>query len=100
MSTFRVPLSFARKGGSAFKLPDGNREYYDQIIGAVIKTEPGELLLDPSFGTKDPIFSKGEPSGFRSTIVGYWPEIIITKFEIGDATSLGAAEISVDYEVQ
>lgn len=100
MSTFRVPLSFARKGGSAFKLADETREYYDQIIAAVIKTEPGELPLDPSFGTDDPAFTRGEPSGFRSTIAGYWPEIIVKKFELGDAASSGEAELVVDYEVQ
>jgi len=100
VSTFRVPLSFSRKGGSAFKLADETREYYDQVIAAVIETEPGGLPLDPSFGTKDPSFSRGEPSGFRSTIAGYWPEIIVKKFELGDASSPGLAELVVDYEVE
>jgi len=99
MDTIRLPLSFSRKGGSANKLTDGSREYYDQIIGSIAKIEPGSLRLDPGFGTADPAFSDGEPVGFRATITAYWPEIQVKTVSFGDAKQTGDKTINVDYEV-
>lgn len=99
MPTFKLPLSFAKKGGQSHKLGDDTREYYDQVLRAVAATEPGSLPLDPSFGTKDPTFTKGDPSGLRATIAGYWPEIAIKKIDVGNADKSGRIEIRVDYEV-
>lgn len=99
MPTLRLPLSFSRKGGSAFKLADGTREFYDQVIHVAVMTEPGELPLDPGFGTKDPTFDKGEPVGLRATLTGFWPEISVRSISASDPNGGGSVSLNVAYEV-
>lgn len=92
-------MTFSRKGGSSLKLGEDSREFYDQLIGAIVKIEPGELPLDPAFGTADPTFTKGEPSGLRSTVAAYWPEIIIKNISLASPDQSGISALSVDYGV-
>ena len=99
MPTFKVPLSFSQKGGQAFKLSEDTNDYYDQVIQAAVSIEPGELILDPAFGTQDPAFSKGDLSGLRSTIAGYWPELSLKKLEFGEIDSSGLVKLIAEYEV-
>ena len=92
-------MTFSRKGGSSLKLGEDSREFYDQLIGAIVKIETGELPLDPAFGTADPTFAKGEPTGLRSTVAAYWPELIIKNFSLASPDPSGNAALSIDYEV-
>jgi len=92
-------MTFARKGGSCLVLAEDSREFYDQLLGTIVNVEPGELPLDPAFGTADPTFTKGEPTGLRSTVAAYWPELIIKNFSLASPDPSGNAALSIDYEV-
>lgn len=99
MPTLKHPVTFARRGGGALILLETETAYYDQALKAAVSVERGELLLDPSFGTEDPTFARGEPVGLRATVAAYWPEISIRSVDVGEPNNSGTTNMKIDYEV-
>ena len=81
-------------------LSDGSDGYYEQAIEMSVKISPGELVLDPNFGTEDPTFNAGEPVGLRVTLANFWPEISINSITSGSPLQDGSRPIKVDYGVE
>lgn len=99
MATLKLPLSFSPVGGFAEVLFEDQVEFYGQAIRMAIAVEPGELFLDPSFGSVDPTFTDREPVGFRSTLSSFWPEIAVANFSVSDARQSGDQIMRVQFEV-
>lgn len=92
------PFSINSFGGVNYQY-EGSKEFYDQVIFIALKTGPGELVLDPNFGTEDPTFDSGEPIGLRTTLTNFWPEIAVTAVTADKVNKNGTRSIKVDYEV-
>ena len=99
MATLKHPLSFDAFGG-AMVLSEFATEFYDQAIELAIRIQPGELVLDPNFGTEDPTFNVGEPVGLRATLANFWPEITVNSITSSRPLDDGTKPIHVDYEVE
>lgn len=99
MATLRHPLSFNAFGG-AVALSQFSSDYYDQAITLALKIQPGELKLDPNFGTQDPTFNTGEPVGLRATLANFWPEITVNSITSQRPLADGSKPVNVDYEVE
>lgn len=98
MSSIKHPLSFTSFGGVKL-VAEESREYYDQAILFAVKISPGELVLDPNFGTEDPTFNLGEPTGLRATLTNFWPEISVNSITSARPLADGTRPINIDYEV-
>lgn len=93
------PFSINSFGGVNYSY-ENSKEFYDQAIYVAMKVNPGQLVLDPNFGTEDPTFDAGEPIGLRATLTNFWPEIAVTSITAGNANKDGTRSINVDYEVE
>lgn len=98
MPYLKTPLNFG-DSGRADAVFEGTREFYDQVIFFAIRTENGELPLEPTFGCSNPVFESNKQSGLRVTIGSFWPEIVVGEIVEGEATAEGIKKINVQYEV-
>lgn len=97
MDTFSVPFRFVN--GLAAKHAEGTDDYYLHLMTMVILTQPGEMPLDPGFGTQDPTFQKINRASLVEMSLKYVPELnirTITPIITGD----GQEDIIVEYEVE
>jgi hypothetical protein len=99
MPTIKNPFSIGAFGYVGV-VDETSADYYDQAIELSIKIAPGELPLDPNFGTQDPTFNVGEPVGLRATLTNFWPEISVNSITSGRPLKDGSKPINVDYEVE
>lgn len=77
MNTLSVPFRFTQNG-SAAQHDEGSDSYYAHILSNVLQTEPGELALDSSFGTEDPVFQRISRASIVEMAAKYVPEIQVT----------------------
>jgi len=99
MQTLVFPLTFGSNGRAAV-YDSSQRVFFDQVIALTVRIEPGELPLDPGFGTVDPTFDTGEPNGLRSSLAQYWPQIRVSAIERFDISDSGNVSIFVDYTTE
>ncbi len=95
MDTFLLPIKFNR--GDINKATDGTDEYYGHLLSCVIRTEPGELPLTPSFGCASPIFGTTEVSTLAIAAAKFIPEITIGGFR-SDQLGSGESKIQLSFE--
>ena len=75
MDSIAHPFRFS--GGHVVVVDDESDAYAAQIIAAVVKTEKGEMPLNPDFGTRQPEFAALDRSGIAYTVAAYHPSINI-----------------------
>lgn len=90
-----MPMAFSR--GNAVTVSESTRPYYSQIIALACRIEREELILEPTYGVKDPTFSRLNESELRYTIGQFWPEIQLTSIDKGSPTDSGNNRIVVDF---
>lgn len=78
MNTLSVPFRFTVTGSVA-QHTEGSDSYYAHILSSVLQTEPGELALDSSFGTEDPVFERISRASIVEIAAKYVPEIQIDR---------------------
>ena len=96
MATFRIPLNIVN--GSFAKLEDNSIDYQAQALSFAIKTNIGELPLEPTFGIVDPTFDANNVIQTRAIISQFWPEIVIGEFVVGKPTKDGSLSVSISIE--
>lgn len=90
-----MPMSFVR--GKAVTIAESTRPYYSQAIALACRIEREELILEPTYGVKDPTFSRINESELRYTIAQFWPEIQLTSIDPGKPTNSGNNVIVIDF---
>jgi len=96
VDTFSVPFRFSN--GLAAKHAEGSDEYYIHIMTMVLLTEPGQLPLNPEFGTQDPTFEYINRASLIELAAKYVPEINVTKIT-PLITDDGEEDILVEYDL-
>lgn len=91
MATFRIPLNIVN--GSFAKLEDNSIDYQAQALSFAIKTNIGELPLEPTFGIVDPTFEPQNILQARAVMNQFWPEIVISSLSIEDVNKDGKVAI-------
>ena len=91
MATFRIPLNIVN--GSFTKLEDNSIDYQAQVLTFAIKTNIGELPLEPTFGIVDPTFEPENILQARAVMNQFWPEIVISSLSLQDVDKNGKVEI-------
>ncbi len=94
MDTFALPLSFNR--GNVTKITDTTDEYYAHLLSCIIRTEPGELPLTPTFGCASPVFGNTEITNLAVTAAKFVPEINVGTVKIISSTS-GKSQIQLSF---
>jgi len=95
MDTIAIPVRF--EGGSIRTHTENTDAYYAHLLSFAIQTEPGELLLNPTFGTLDPTFDDDLRFQVSLTAAQFVPEVSVTSVETR-ADSGGQAAIQVNFE--
>lgn len=64
-------------GGSVATHEDGTEEYYAERLALLILTKPGERVLVPSFGLRDPTFDEVDDAMLAAQIELFGPPVTI-----------------------
>lgn len=97
MDTLKFPLSFSR--GRAVVVPENTDEYRSQAVAILVRTNVGEMPLEPTFGITDPSFSIFFNSEFLRNMNTFWPEIKITDVSVdARGSASGAVRLNVKFE--
>jgi len=95
MDTMAIPVKF--EGGSIRTHTEDSDQYYAHLLSFAIQTEPGELILNPTYGTLDPLFDDDLTFQVALTAAQFVPEVTVTNVETR-ADVNGKVGISVNFE--
>lgn len=75
MDTIALPFRIA--GGELTKQREGSDGQYATILSTIMLTEPGQFVLNPTFGVDSPVFDSEQVETFTLQAAQYVPEIIV-----------------------
>jgi len=98
MPYLKTPLNF-RDNGRAEVVVEGTRELYDQVLFFAVRTENGELPLEPAFGCSNSLFTRDKQSGLTASMALFWPQVTVNRVTESEPDATGTKNMNIDYEV-
>lgn len=94
MTAFAFPFRFHHS--KIVTSEDGSDEFAAQRIMSVIKTEQGELPLNPTFGLNPPEFNTFDEANFLLSVNSNYNDIVIDQTEVINDNS-GEVQIVINF---
>ena len=94
MTAFAFPFRF--KSGKIQTIEEDTDEFAAQRILSVIKTEQGELELNPTFGTQSSEFITFDKANFLLSVNSNFSDISIDNIET-DTDNAGSVQIKIEF---
>ncbi len=93
----KFPVSFTETEGGFTDLPEGEDDYYRQMLAIAARTEPGTHPLTPDYGVQDPTHKTVDRGQFLLQAGRYVPEIKIISVETYINEKDGSNEVTVSF---
>lgn len=84
--------------GSVATHEDGTEAYYAERLALLILTQPGERVLVPSFGLRDPTYDTIDEAMLTGQIELFGPEVTLTNVDVR-AISDTLTEVVVEFDM-
>ena len=95
MDALKFPLSIVN--GSFQTISSEDDAFYGQLIALTVQTQPGELILRPTYGVASPEFDAVQTAKFAQLSAQFIPEVNnfdVTTKPLDD----GSVDISIGFE--
>jgi phage baseplate assembly protein W len=77
---------------------DGDEDYIAERLALLILTKPGERVLVPAYGLRDPTFSEIDPALLSTQVEMFGPDVRIDGITTRPRSDT-LSEITVDYSI-
>lgn len=95
MDTIRFPVQF--KNGITVKVVENTDAYWAQFLAMLVRINNNELVLEPTYGVNDPVFSQIDAGRIKLSARRFYPEVDITTVNINQASIDGTQKVKIDF---